>query len=187
MGLQKPKAEGLTEGGGLEGPGAEAPTCSPPAWGRGKQEESVFLTEGFQKASLSGIFRLPWSLSQPHLPQIILPHPSACVHSQTLLGAREQGPVFICKETAIEEWNFSLSSCVSGKPSSSPPQPHRTIWVQVSGPGGGLPRKSLSFLRHPCPHGYQAPLPEAHPLQAKRTTQICPGSWARPCRAGLPR
>lgn len=131
--------------------------------------------------------RLPWSLSQPHLPQIILPHPSACVHSQTLLGAREQGPVFICKETAIEEWNFSLSSCVSGKPSSSPPQPHRTIWVQVSGPGGGLPRKSLSFLRHPCPHGYQAPLPEAHPLQAKRTTQICPGSWARPCRAGLPR
>lgn len=80
--------------------------------------------------------RLPWSLSQPHLPQIVLPHPSACVHSQTLLGAREQGPVFICKETAIEEWNFSLSSCVSGKPSSSPPQPHRTIWVQVSGPGG---------------------------------------------------
>lgn len=177
----------MTEGGGLEGPGSESRGSHllSPCLGEGEAGRVCLPHRGVPEGQSER--RLPWSLSQPHLPQIVLPHPSACVHSQTLLGALEQGPVFICKETAIEEWNFSLSSCVSGKPSSSPPQPHRTIWVQVSGPGGGLPRKSLSFLRHPCPHGYQAPLPEAHPLQAKRTTQICPGSWARPCRAGLPR
>lgn len=185
MGLQKPKAEGLTEGAWLEGPGGESRGSHLlyPYLGKGEARRVCLPHRGVPEGQPE--WHLPWSLSQPHLPPNHPAPPLSLRLLSDLVGVG--GPVFICKETAVEEWGFSLSSWVSGKPSSSPPQPDRTSWAQVSGPGGSFPRKSLSFLRHPCLHGYPVPHPKAHPFQAKRTTQSCPGSWARPRKVGPPR